>query len=480
MTQRPPIIVVMGHVDHGKTTLLDHIRKTSVAEREAGGITQSIGAYEISHNGKRLTFIDTPGHAAFSEMRSRGANIADVAILIVAADDGVKPQTKEAFACIESAKIPFIVAINKIDTPGANVEKTKNELMQAGIYLEGAGGDVSWQAISAKKGDGVSELLDLIILATEMENLECNENASASGVIITSHLDPRRGIIAGIVLKNGTLRKGNLIATQTAEGKVKLIEVSSTQKPDEITPCTPALISGFNTLPRVGEEFFSGEVHFMEEIRSTLDALREPQREFMMCSAENPESAELTLLLKADEMGSLEALQGVIEKLAKEIPMHVIDANVGNITERDVKLAAPSHATVIGFRTKIDKAAENLAKGQHVNILQSQIIYKLEEEIVACHAKTKSKEGGRMEVLAVFGEAKGVEQIIGGKIISGVVKNQSEFEIFFKEKSLGTGKIKNLQSGKVDVQEALEEQEVGMLVQSETPIKKGYIISFFG
>jgi len=316
---RPPIVVVMGHVDHGKTTLLDNIKKTNIAAREAGGITQSIGAYEITHNPstgsgqiKKITFIDTPGHEAFSKMRTRGAKIADLAILIVAADDSVQPQTKESIKILEETKTPFIVAINKIDKPGADVEKVKNDLMQNNVFLEGAGGNISWQKISAKNGEGVNELLDLILLAAEMESFTYNPSVNASGIILEAKMDNRRGITATGIVKNGILEYGDEIATSSACGKIKLLEDFKGESIKKIEPSSPVLILGFNTLPEIGEEFISGNIEPM--LMEKKEIIAKPSAEII----KNDRRPFLNLIIKSDGSGSLEALLEIIKSLKQE------------------------------------------------------------------------------------------------------------------------------------------------------------------
>ena len=493
--RRPPIIAVMGHVDHGKTTLLDHIRKTNLASREAGGITQTIGAYEIevqpkgepkSRDGEanrgiprqmpqKITFIDTPGHEAFSNMRAHGANIADLAILVVAADDGVKPQTKEALETILKSKTPYIVAISKIDKNNADIEKTKNDLLQLGVFLEGYGGNISYHLISAKTGEGVNELLDLILLATELENLEI-DNAAVSGVIITSRMDPRRGILSGVILKNGILKVGQYIATASASGKIRSIETSVGEKANEIQPSSPALIIGFDRIPDVGEEFAAGDENAVAEF-AKLASMRE--KAAVGPAAVSSEGQEiLNVILKADETASLESLKNLILKLPLGLTVKIIDQNVGDLTENDVKRAINTNSAIIGFKMKMDRAAANLASTQKAMIIESPIIYELETALKEYAKKIVPKELRRLEVLAVFGDAKGKERVVGGKVILGPVKNQESFEIWQDKKLIGRGKIKNLQSQHKDAAQVETGVEAGLLVESDEPIKVGHNLLF--
>jgi len=464
---RPPIVVVMGHVDHGKTTLLDYIRKTNVASREAGGITQAIGAYEIEHGGKKITFIDTPGHEAFSKMRAHGARVADLAILVVAADEGVKPQTEDALKAILKEKIPFIVAINKIDKPGANIEKVKQELAKAGVMLEGFGGNVSWQGVSAKTGEGVSELLDLILLAAEVENLSFNPEAPAKGFVLTSHLDSRKGIVVSVIITDGKIKKGDEIYTGTASGKVKILENFWGKQVEAIIPSAPAMILGFEEMPDAGEEF--------SVLKSALKMERKVKR--VKTKQEEVVKEATKVILKANESGSLDALEQVIEKLSRKTPIAIVAKSVGNVYENDVKFAASAGATLIGFKTKIDKAADNLAKIQKVEVFTSEVIYELEkilEEKIAGAALRKSV----LEILATFGEPKGGKQVVGGRITEGIVKNGDKFIILENDKVVGEGKILNLQARKKDVSDAKEGEEVGLLVEGETRIKAGQKLIF--
>ncbi len=339
---RSPIVVVLGHVDHGKTTLLDYIRKTNVVAKEAGGITQATGAYEITHAGKKITFIDTPGHAAFSKMRQRGATAADLGILVVAADEGVKPQTKEAIEVLLESKTPFVVAINKIDRNNADIEKTKADLAQAGVLVEGFGGDVSWQGISAKTGEGVDELLDLILLAAELEDLKYDPEARANGFIIESKMDNRRGLTVAAIVKNGVLRQGDDIVASGAVGKVKILENFLGEKVKELSPSSPALILGFESLPQIGDEFFSGKVDLTEFMVASIE---KTNGAFVLPVDENGENVEtlVRLVLKADVSGSLEAISEIIKAMPN---IRIINEGIGDITDTDVKSASSSKAII--------------------------------------------------------------------------------------------------------------------------------------
>lgn len=464
--KRPPIVVVVGHVDHGKTTLLDYIRKTNVAGREAGAITQSIGAYEIVHNGKKVTFLDTPGHEAFSKMRVEGVRVADLAILVVAADEGVKPQTKDALKHVLDTKTPYVVAINKIDKPGANVEKVKQELAQAGVYLEGFGGNVSWQAISAKTGAHVEELLDLVLLSAEFLDLEYDSSSPASGVVITSELDSRRGIVVGVIIKNGLLKRGQEIFTPSAKCKVKFLEDFRGRGVEALEPSAPARILGFSSLPKIGEEF-SADANMVKKTQGEVKTSE---------GAELPEGT-IKLLLRANEAGSLSALENVVAGLEAPKPIAIVEKGLGDIHETDVKFAITSGAAIVGFKVKTDKAAENLSRAQGVKIIMSDVVYELEKGLKDFISQIRPTGARAIEVLAVFGEKDG-KQIVGGKITGGSVKNQEDFKIAEGEKIIGDGKIVNLQQMRKDVAEAPEGTEAGLLVDSGTKIKPGHKLLF--
>ena len=469
---RPPIVVILGHVDHGKTTLLDYIRKTNLAAKEAGEITQSIGAYEVVHHNKKITFIDTPGHEAFNKMRERGANVADVAVLVVAADESIKPQTKESIEILNKTKTPFIVAINKIDKPTANINKVINDLMDFNVLLEKYGGNIPWQAISAKTGDGVSELLDLIILMGEMENLTYDPKAAASGVIIESKLDSKRGITVSAILKNGILKNGDLIATDSASGKIKTLENFLGQRVESLSPSAPALILGFETMPEVGEEFFAGEIDLVEIQPVKIFERKVEQTENFV----SPEDSRnyLNLILKADTSGSLEALKNVLSSLPlKDKKVKFLEEAVGDINDSDVKLAQATGAIIIGFKTKSQKTAQELAKIHSIKIINSEIIYEIGKILEESLAEEKSQKTiAELEVLAVFNQ-KTKKQIIGGKVTTGVFKNRSRIKIMRNSEEIGWGKVINLQSQKQDVEEVRSGNECGLLIESDTKISIG-------
>jgi len=477
--RRPPIVVVMGHVDHGKTTLLDHIRKASVAAREAGGITQAVGAYEIVHHDRKITFIDTPGHEAFSAMRSRGAQAADLAILVVAADEGVKPQTKEAIKILEETKTPFIVAINKIDKTGGSVEKAKNDLMTANVFLEGYGGSVSYQGISAKTGDGVDALLDLVLLASDVEELFYDPALPASGYILEARRGSQRGLEASVIVRNGTLRRGDLIRTPSANGKVKVLEDFLGKPVESLEPSAPAVVAGFETLPAVGEEFTIGG---SESQQKTVGGPE--KKKVWKIGGGGMNGKELNLILKASDGGSLEALSVVLEQIGAkdEKGILVLDEGVGDVTDSDVRNALANNATIIGFKNRTEKGAQNLAEAQGVAIITSKIVYELADAVSEFLAgKRNPPAAGKLEVLAVFNQEKLEKQLVGGRVTEGVLRGKTSFDIVRLAENgapepISSGRILSLREKKSELTQAEKGKEIGVLASSNTKINVGDVL----
>lgn len=463
---RPPIVAVMGHVDHGKTTLLDYIRKTKVAEKEAGGITQSIGAYEIEKNGQRITFVDTPGHEAFTKMRQRGAQVADIAILVVAADDGAKPQTIEAIKILQESKTPFVVAINKIDKNNADEDRVKNDLAKHGVDLEGMGGNISWHAISAKQGTGIEELLDLVILMWQMENPMYNPQSIAKGFILESRMDSRRGLVASIIVTDGILKVGDDIVTPSAGGKVKILENFIGERVDSLDPSSPALIIGFEEIPVIGESFEAGELDLIKR-QPTTPQIRPTS------ALQTQEESGLKIILKADLSGSLEALVHVLSDIyINDKKIKIMYQEVGEVTDGDIRQAVNFGAIIVGFNTRVSKSAENLARGQNVKVVTSNIIYRIVEALEdSMKAEEKEKEPGKLEVLAVFSQ-KNKKQLIGGKVVAGYLSINHKISIIRDGKELGFGRVTNLQQNKLDVKR-VEDGECGLMVESPNEIQVG-------
>lgn len=485
LQSRPPIVVVLGHVDHGKTTLLDTIRKTSVVAKESGGITQHIGAYQVNFNSKVITFIDTPGHEAFSQMRSRGAKAADIAILVIAAEEGVKPQTKEVISSIKKEKISVIVALNKIDKPQANPIKTIGELEKEGLMVEERGGKVPLVKISAKEGTGINELLEMILLVAEMEELKVDANKPARGVVIESYLDSKCGATATFLVLEGTLKIGQWLVCCHTYGKVKNLNNFKGEKIEEAGPSTPAIILGLNQVPVVGEVF--AVVDSEDEAKEySIKAAKERKELFPEKSSSAPTEGSkiLNIILKADVQGSLEAIQENLFKIDLQgIGLNALKTDVGDISESDVKLAYPAGAVIIGFRVKTPASVLNLAKRSGVKIRNYDVIYELFEEFRREAAKLlepeiEREELGKLKVIAIFRKEKS-RMIIGGKVIDGKVVNKASVDVIKNEEKVASGKIIQLQHNKKDMTEIEKGREAGILFEGEPIIEEGDILEVY-
>lgn len=477
LTERPPIVVIMGHVDHGKSTLLDYIRKTNIVATEAGGITQRISAYEVSHKvkkeDKRITFLDTPGHEAFKGMRSRGAHVADIAILVVSAEDGVKEQTREAYRSIKEAGIPFIVAINKIDKPNANMETTKLSLAEAEIYVEGYGGEIPWVGISAKVGTGVSDLLDTVLLVAELAELKGDSTLPAEGIIVESHMDPKVGSTATLIITNGTLKKGGFIVAESSMAPVRMMNDFSGKAIESATFSAPILINGWTSVPSVGAKLSifdnkkKAEEAAMKAKKTPVSQAREAKEEGVVI---------IPLVVKTDVSGALEALEHELVKLTHErVKLKIIQKGVGAIGESDVKIAFGAEGSLlIAFNTKPDTPAADLAARLEVPVYQFDIIYKLTEWLAdiikerAPHIEV-TETTGEVRVLRFFSQQK-EKQVIGGRVQIGKIVSGARFKIMRRDAEIGEGKITELQQQKIKSPEVLEGAECGMMVESKITI----------
>ncbi|MFA6301182.1 MAG: translation initiation factor IF-2 [Candidatus Paceibacterota bacterium] len=488
---RPPVVVVMGHIDHGKSTLLDYIRKTNVVEGEAGGITQCISAYEVLHKDehgkdKKITFLDTPGHEAFSKMRERGAEIADIAILIVSAEDGVKPQTIEAWKTIVESKIPCIVAINKIDKPGANIEKTKTELAENEIYLENYGGQIPYAEISSKTGAGIDNLLSLVLILAEMENLTGDSEETASGFVIEVNLDSRRGILATLIIKNGSIKNGMSVVVEDSMCSTRIIENFQGKIIKEATFSSPVRIVGFDKMPRVGATFMSffkkGEAekyikNWKEEINNKTNG-----KDLLV----NESSKKIIpIILKADVSGSIEAIEKEIAKIKNDTAeFKIVGKGVGPITESDIKgVASGADVIVIGFNVKVDKSALEIAEKRGITLSFFEIIYKmtewLETQMEEKRPKVETLETtGRAKIVRAFSRTK-ERQIVGGKVTEGKINLNSTVRIMRRDFEIGRGKIVNLEKNKAKTSVVEEGTEFGMMLESKIEIVAGDIIESF-
>jgi translation initiation factor IF-2 len=485
MQERPPVIVVMGHVDHGKTKLLDSIRQTDVVAGEAGGITQHIGAYQVNRKGQVITFIDTPGHEAFTAMRSRGAKVADIAILVVAADDGVKPQTVEAFRIIEAAKIPFIVAINKIDKADSDVNKTKQELStRLNITPEDWGGKTICVPISAKEGTGIEELLDMVLLvsATESSNLKANPGAQAAGTVVESNVDKTSGPLATILVQNGTLHVGDqLCFNDVVYGKVKALKNYKGEEVAEAGPSTPVKILGLKISPAVGDILNVGEG---EKVKIKKIKSSSGHNENVLSSTEDsPEdkTPKVNVLIKTDFLGSAEAIEESLLKLnGEKVKVKIISKGLGYITEGDVKRAEDSGAKILGFNVRMSPAIENLVREKQVTVKVYTIIYDLikyvkDEMQLLAKPEINRVDLGRLKVLAIF-RTENDSQIVGGKVLDGELRNSSMIEVYRGDNFIVAGKLTRLQSGKQDVNMVEKDQEAGMRYEGKPLIEVGDIL----
>jgi len=494
LIERPPVIVVMGHIDHGKSTLLDFIRKTNIVENEAGSITQHISAYEVTHEKKdgekkKITFIDTPGHAAFSNVRLTGVCIADIAILIISAEDGVKPQTIEAYKSIKEAKIPFIVAINKIDKPNANVEKVKKELSENEIFLEGLGGDVPFIDISAKTGQGIPELLDTVFLVAEMEELTGDKNKLASGFILESKIDTQKGTEIIAVIKDGTLTRGNFILINNKVSPIRTLENFLGNPIDEASFSSPIKLIGLSDVPETGNIFTTYSTK--KEAENTIDD-REDKNDTQkksvidkMVSVSEEEKTKILIIVKADVFGTIDAIQNEIEKIEQErAVIKIVSAEVGDITENDIKTAGTKGDTlIVGFNVKISQHVKDLADRQNVKVIVVDVIYKLtewlEENVKNLVPKIKVEEKtGLAKVIRIFSKTK-TNQIIGGKVKEGKLTLSSEIKILRRDYEIGRGIIINIQSQKIQTKEVSEGTEFGMDIKSKTDIAPGDILEAY-
>ena len=490
---RPPVVTIMGHVDHGKTTLLDTIRKTAVAEGEAGGITQAISAYQVKCQDKLITFIDTPGHAAFTEMRARGASITDIIIIIVAADDGVMPQTKEVIDHAKAANVPIIVAINKIDKPGANPDKVMTELTEYGLTPEEWGGDTLYNKISAKSGEGVEELLENILLVAEMQNYRANPNRYAVGTVIESRLDKHLGPVVTLLIQNGTLRLGDPVVVGTSFGKVRTLKDDKNEEIIEALPGQPVEITGISEVPTAGDKFMAFELE--KEARSIAEERKNQIRKKENASktavslddlfAKIQEGTkEINVIVKADVNGSSEAVKNSLEKIEVEgVKVNVIRSSVGAITESDVVLAKASNAIIIGFNVRPTNNVKDYAEEQGVDIRLYNIIYKAVEEMEAAMKGMldpiyEEQILGNAEVRQLFKFSK-VGTIAGSYVVDGVIKRDSKARLIRDGVVIYDGNIGSVQREKDSVKEVKKGLECGITIENFSDIKVGDIIESY-
>lgn len=503
-TKRPPVVAVMGHIDHGKSTLLDYIRKTNIVESEVGGITQRISAYEVvrEKDGRRehITFIDTPGHEAFSGMRERGAEVADIAILVVSAEDGVKKQTIEAYKQISEAKIPMIVAITKIDKPSADVERTKQTLAENEIYLEGYGGSVSYVPISAKTGVGVDELLDLIILTADVSEFTGDATKPAIGTIIEAHRDPKKGISATLVIKDGSIEPGMFVASGEAYSPTRIIEDSVGKKITQASFSSPVRIVGWSVAPQIGSSFTT--LTSKSELENYLESVKENKRNANIAQNSNTaqiatETTEnkttdkkidrkiLPVIIKADVLGSVEAIEHEIKKIKSErVFIKILFASIGDITESDIKAAGSNRETIVlGFNVKTDSQAAAMIERLGFEHADFDIIYKLIEwlsaKVVERTPKVATEEiRGRAKILKFFSRTRD-KQIVGGKVTDREIHVGDKVKIIRRETIIGDGVIRELQQAKVKTGSVNEGFEFGTMIEAKIELAPGDVIEDF-
>ena len=478
LSPRPPVVTILGHVDHGKTTLLDTIRKSSVVAGEEGGITQHLGAYQVKKRGKLVTFIDTPGHEAFSAMRKRGASIADIAILVVAADDGVKQQTKEVIEYVNERGLPVIVAINKIDKPEANLSRIKQQLAEHDVLLEEWGGKVLASEVSAKQNTGIDTLLENILLVAEVEEFSADAKRNGLAVVLESHLDKQKGPVATALVRTGTLRVGQDVIAGPVFGRIRRMEDHTGRSIESAGPSSPAVIYGFNEAPKVNDvvTVASGKA----AARARSEQARDTVKSMKKAGSEDEEDAikKLRYVVKADVEGSLEAIQQILGTIThEEVALEEVSSGVGAITESDVKMAESADAVIFGFNAEPTAVARRMAEKAKVSIETFGIIYQLVDRAKAMLAELLPPEivrtdHGTLSVLAIFKTGKR-DQIVGGRVGNGKIIKSARVEIKRKDEIVGSGIVESLQQNKQDAKEVGQGNECGVVFEGDEKIEEG-------
>lgn len=491
---RPPVISMLGHVDHGKTSLLDAIRQTNVAGGEEGGITQHIGAYQIDHNGRKITFLDTPGHAAFTSMRARGAQGADIVILVVAADDGVMPQTKEAANHAKAAQVPIVVAMNKMDLPGANPDLVKRQLSEIGLVPDDWDGDTIVVPVSAKKKQGLDDLMEAILLVAENNKIEANPNGAVLGTVVEAELDKTRGVMATLLLQNGTIKVGDTILAGKAFGRIKAMFDYRGERIKQAGPSTPIMVMGLNDVPAAGDLFKKvpsekearAMVAELEAQQHTHSTARKATLEDLFKQLQAGEEQELRLIVKADVQGSLEPIVNSLTEISdkeQEVSIKILHAETGNITESDVMLAAASDAIVVGFAVESDNAAERLAEKERVSIRLYTIIYRLTEDIEKAikgmlEPELVEKVIGQAKVLAIFKVSR-FSMAAGCRVIDGEIRRNGKIRVIRNGNAIYEGEIGSLKRGKDDVREVREGFECGITMKQFHEFEEGDLLECY-
>ena len=491
LTSRPPVVTIMGHVDHGKTTLLDTIRNSRVVSHEAGGITQHIGAYQVDHNGYKITFIDTPGHAAFTQMRARGAQITDIVVLVVAADDGVMPQTEEAIAHAKAAGCPIIVAINKMDKPSANPDRVTQELANLGVLSEKWGGDTIFVNISALKGMGIDELLSNIELVADVNELKANPKRMALGTVIEAKLDKGKGPLATLLVQNGTLHVGDVIICGNTYGRVRTMEDDRNIRYNEATPSMALAITGLDEVPQAGDKFMVVKEEriardaALERIKRAKESENQVAKkmsfEELLSSANPDKSKQLNLIIKCDVQGSVEALKNSLEKInVEDLKVNVVRSSVGAISDTDITLAEASNAIIIGFNVRPTASVRNLAQEKNIEIRLYDVIYKVLDDITLALKGMLEPEyeevvTGQAEVRSIFKNSI-VGTIAGCYVTDGVIERSSLVRVLRNGVVIYSGKMASLRRFKDDVKEVKNGYECGITIEKYNDIKEGDII----
>lgn len=484
---RPPVVVIMGHVDSGKTSILDYIRKAKVVEGEAGGITQHIGAYQTEYNGKKITFIDTPGHEAFSAMRMRGSKIADVAVLVIDAVSGIQNQTKEVIKYIKEAGIEMVVVINKIDRKEANVEKIKMELTNNDVLVEGMGGEVQLVKTSATTGQGIDDLLEILLLIAEMQELKSNLMVPVKGVIIESYLDKLRGPMATVLVLEGILREGDIIATDLVYGKIKRMETFNFEYKKEFYPGDPVVVYGFQEPPQVGEKFslfqdINDAKNFVLAKKEEIKKIRLKNKK--IAAEQGGEQKVLNLIIKSDVVGTIEAIENVLMTIPQDkVIINIIEIGVGEVNENDVKKAIPSNAHIFAFNVKTTLLAKQLLEKEKIKVNDVDVIYRIVEKVKLLMEKMLKPEQikiklGEMKITVIFKIDKD-RQIVGGKVISGEIKKGYDVEIIRDEKIIEQGKIISLQKNKKEVDIARKRDECAVMYKGKEKIEENDYLSIY-
>lgn len=477
LEERAPIVTILGHVDHGKTTLLDTIRKTSVAAKEAGGITQHINAYQVKKKGKWITFVDTPGHEAFSAMRERGVSIADIAVLVVAADDGVRPQTKEVIAYLKEKKMPVIVAINKVDKPDANVARAKQELADNGIVIEEWGGDVIAVEVSARQGTGIDNLLDNILLITEVEDFKADFKRDGLAVILEAHLDSKKGPVATALVKTGTLKIGQDVVAGSVTGRIRRMEDFAGRSVNVAEPSMPVTIMGLGSVAKTNDVLQLVSKKSFSEMKAQSNGGNSLKTKIDQNSSEDGVK-RLKVVIKADVQGSLEAIEQILSAIKSEdVIVQYIGTGVGNITESDIKIAQSSGAIIFGFNVVVTPVAKRLSEGAGVLVKTYSIIYELVEEVKKMLSdmlpvEIIRTEVGILKVLAIFKNGK-KDMIVGGRVSEGKMIKGGNIEVKRDGEIIGKGKMSNLQQNKQNTEDVNQGNECGLTFEGSTKIKEG-------